>query len=136
MAGRESGILRQFRQAEEYLRSKGLSTEARQKTLEQNLLRGMRQTIVRMFYYQQKEILEGLNAQTMQYENPTSPLVYYVKYKNFLCRFDFTRDPELYIQAPVLKKVLYLDDEDLPHVGDKSGGATPPPAGGNAAPGN
>lgn len=110
-AGRQEGILQQFRQAEEALRAKNTSAEARLKTLENNLMRGLKQTILRQFYSRQEEYLKELNPQTMAYENPTSPLVYYVKYKDMIVRFDFASDPERFTQAPVLKKVLILDEE-------------------------
>ena len=105
-AGREEGVMNEFRALEEALRTDKRTPEERKKTLEANLLRGMQQAIIRMFYQKREELLKNMTGDTIKYENPTSELVYYVKYQNFIIRFDFARDPEIYNQAPVLKKVL------------------------------
>ena len=126
-AGRQEGILQEFRKAEEAIRSRGTRPEDLKKTLEGNLMRGVRQTILRQFYPQKDEYLKDLNPESMGYENPTSPLVYYVKYKNMIIRFDFASNPEKFIQAPILKKVLILDEEIQKQVEQETGNA---PAGG------
>ncbi len=124
-------ILRQFRMAEEFLKSKTNSDEERRRTLNANLIRGMRQTINRMFYEQQEELLKDLKPETIAYENPTSPLVYYVKYKNLIVRFDFATNPEVNIQAPMLKKILVLDEETQKYIdkriAEEPAGAAPAP---------
>ncbi len=109
-ADRQEGILKQFRAVEEALRSRTKTPEARKETLENNLQRGLREAILRMFYEERKSWLDDLKPQNFGYENPTSPKVYYVKFKNLLIRFDFATNPELYYQAPVLRKVLIIDD--------------------------
>lgn len=109
-AGRQEGILRQFRAVEEALRSRKKTAEARKETLENNLERGLREAILRMFYNDRDQWLPDLKPENFFYENPTSPKVYYVKYKNLLIRFDFATDPEQYYQAPILRKVLIIDE--------------------------
>jgi hypothetical protein len=109
-------ILRQFRMAEEFQKSRTNSDAERKRVLEANLVRGMRQTVNRSFYQDQQSYLKDLNPTSISYENPTSPLVFYVKFKNLIVRFDFTSDPELNIQAPILKKILILDPETQQYI--------------------
>lgn len=123
-AGRQEGILRQFRAVEEALRSRKKSAEARKETLENNLERGLREAILRMFYNEKEKWLTDLNPNNFHYENPTSPKVYYVKYKNLLVRFDFATDPEKYYQAPILRKVLIVDEASA-HAAEEAAKGTP-----------
>lgn len=118
MAGRQEGILKQFRATEEALKAREKSTEARRETLEANLMRGLREAVLRMFYEEQDTWLADLKPENFFYENPTSPKVYYVRYKNLIIRFDFATDPEMYYQAPVLRKVLVVD-ENMAHQNDQ-----------------
>ncbi|MCR9143317.1 MAG: hypothetical protein NXI24_13780 [bacterium] len=114
-AGPKEGIMTEFRATEEAIRNAQKTPEARQKTLEDNLLRAVRLAISRRFHTEKKDFLMDLNTETMFYENPTSEKVYYVKYKNFIVRFDYSRDPELYIQAPTYEKFLIVGGEGAAH---------------------
>ena len=110
-AGPTPGILKEFRKTEELIRNKKKGKEARKKTLESNLLSAMRLSLRRRFYLKQKELLEGLNADSLAYEvHPSTKLVYFVRYRNFYVRYDFYRDPEIYIQAPKYEKFLIREE--------------------------
>ena len=110
-AGPTPGILKEFRKTEELIRNKKKGKEARKATLEANLLSAMRLSLKRRFYLKQKELLEGLNADSLAYEvHPSSRLVYFVRYRNFYVRYDFYRDPEYYIQAPKYDKFLIREE--------------------------
>jgi hypothetical protein len=114
-AGRQEGIMVEFRRIEEAIRNAQKTPEARQRTLEANLDRAVRLAIKRRFHEKRDEILKDLTAETMLYENPTSELVYYVKYRTYVVRFDFSRNPEMYIQAPVYEKFLIIGGEQINH---------------------
>ena len=117
-AERSEGIMTEFRQTEEAIRNRQKTPEARQKTLEENLVRAVRLAIARRFHEEKGELLKDLNAQTMKYENPTSELVYYVKYKNYIVRFDFLRDPEFYLLTPSYEKFLIIGEDGVDHSAD------------------
>jgi hypothetical protein len=123
-AGPQEGIMTEFRATEEAIRNAQKTPEARKKTLEDNLLRAVRLAIARRFHREKGDFLKDLNTETMLYENPTSPKVYYVKFKNFIVRFDYSRDPELYLQAPTYEKFLIIGGEESVH------SETPPAADG------
>lgn len=102
----------EFRKVEEDIRHRSTSPEQRQKTLEDNLLRAVRITIFRQFYEKREELLRDLNMGNVFFENPTSPLVFYVKHKNFVVRYDFARDPEEFIQSPTYEKFMLIESGD------------------------
>ncbi len=114
-AGRAEGIMAEFRKVEEAIRSRQKTPEARKRTLEENLQRALTLAISRRFHRKKTQILENLSPETFQYENPTSELVYYVKYDNYIVRFDFIRDPEIYIQAPAYEKFLIISEGQPEH---------------------
>ncbi len=111
-AGRQEGVMTEFRKVEEDIRHRSTSPEQRQKTLEDNLLRAVRITIMRQFYEKREELLRDLNIGNVFFENPTSPLVFYVKHKNFVVRYDFARDPEEFIQSPTYEKFMLIESGD------------------------
>ncbi len=114
-AGPQEGIMSEFRKVEEDIRNAQKTPEARKATLEANLLRAMRLAISRRFHPEKKGILKDLTAETLAYENPTSDRVYYVKFKTYIVRFDFSRDPEEEIQAPTYEKFLIIGGEKGAH---------------------
>ena len=114
-SSKDDSVMIEFRSLEEQIRLKKRSSKVRKITLETNLLRAMRSAIFRRFYLERKDLSKNLNAQNIIYDNPTSPLVYYVKYvtttdngqtRTIIGRFDFSRSPEFYIQIPAYEKVL------------------------------
>ncbi|MCB1172612.1 MAG: hypothetical protein KDK39_03550 [Leptospiraceae bacterium] len=110
-AGPTEGVLKEFRKTEELIRTKQITPEVRKATLESNLLDAMQSALKRRFYLQQKEILEGLNNDSLAYEkHPSSELVYFVRYRNYYVRFDYYRDPEFYIQNPKYEKFLIREE--------------------------
>jgi hypothetical protein len=113
--GRKEGLQQEFRAVEEALRNKQIGPEARQKTLDANLTNAVRLSVVRHFYDNREEMLKDLGPATIEYENPTSPVVYYVKYKNAMLMFKFARDPELFLQSPEFEKFLDSAEADLTH---------------------
>lgn len=121
-AGRAEGIMSEFRKVEEAIRSRQKTPEARKRTLEENLERALRLAISRRFHMKKDQILENVSPETFQYENPTSELVYYVRYDNYIVRFDFIRDPEIYIQAPAYEKFLIISEGQPEHQGDEQPG--------------
>ncbi len=136
-ADRQAGVLRQFRAAEESIRARGKTMEDRKNTLENNLSRGLKEAILRMFYEDRDKWLKDLSPRNFSYENPTSPQVYYVRYKNLIIRFDFATDPEVFYQAPILRKVLVMDEASA-HAADDAmktggGGTAATPASGNSS---
>jgi hypothetical protein len=114
LAGRKEGVMNEFRALEDALRSKTISDTHKISTLEQNLVRGVKLAVTRRFYNERKELLKDINAQAITYESPTSELIYYVKYKNFVIRFDFVKNPELFDQAPIYEKFLIKDENAAP----------------------
>lgn len=119
-AGPKEGVMMEFRKVEEEIRHRKKSDVARKKTLENNLTLAMKLAIKRRFYLEQKEILEGLNTDSILYESPTSPLVFFVKYRSYLVRFDFERNPEVFIQSPIYEKFLIRDSESEAHKSEKT----------------
>ena len=125
------GIMVEFRRLEEEIRGRKLTPKVRQKMLIANLERAMKNAVTRRFYRKRKELLKELRLTDKDYENPTSPLIYYVRYKTgettFLVRFNFSRDPEYYIQIPLYEKFLVKGPRPDTHIDDKK---TDPAAGG------
>ncbi|MBL8021151.1 MAG: hypothetical protein JNM27_15895 [Leptospirales bacterium] len=115
LAGRKEGLQQEFRAVEEAIRNKQTGPEARLKTLESNLVNAVRLSINRHFYEDREKMLKELTAATIDYENPTSPVIYFVKYKNVLLRFEFSRSPELFLQSPVFEKFLDAGEVDMSH---------------------
>jgi len=121
-AGRQEGIMTEFRVAEDRIRSKVDTPEMRLRRLERNLVRAVKQAIERRYYEDREELTKGLTPEALAYESPTSELIYYVKYKSFIIRFDFPRDPELYDLAPTYEKFLVIEGGGTP-AAQPSGGA-------------
>lgn len=117
-AGPQEGVMSEFRKVEEDIRNARKTPEARKATLEANLLRAMRLAIARRFHPEKQGILKDLTAESLAYENPTSDRVYYVKFKTYIVRFDFSRDPEERIQAPTYEKFLIIGGEQGVHSED------------------
>jgi hypothetical protein len=109
-AGKTEKIMEEFRSVEEAIKNKKISPEVRLRTLEANLVRAMKLAIDRRFYYEKEKYLADLKPENISYENPTDQKTYYVKYKNFIARFDFARNPELLIQSPSYEKFLIVEE--------------------------
>lgn len=111
-AGPKEGVMEEFRAVEEAIRKRlsRTSPEAKKRTLENNLVRAVRLAIERRFYREKEPFLKDLNIEAISYENPTSPTTYFVKYKNFIMRLDYVRDPQLFILRPNYEKFLMIED--------------------------
>ncbi len=110
VAGPREGVAAEFRAAEEGIRKKQKDPKVFQKTLEENLIRAMRSAIRRRFYQDQAKYLEGLTPENISWEKTFSDNVYFVKFRYFIVRFDFARDPTLFAQSPIFEKLLILDE--------------------------
>jgi len=109
-AGPQEGISAEFRAVEEGIRKQKHDETMLQKTLADNLVRAMRAAISRRFYEDQKKYLDGLSPDSLSWEKTFSDNVYFVKYQAFIVRFDFARDPKVFIQAPLYEKFLITDE--------------------------
>lgn len=122
----ERGVMTEFRRLEEELLKRRRSPERRQKTLTENLLRALRNSVSRRFYAERAELLKNLTPESLDgnYDNPTSPLIYYVRFrageKLIIIRFDFIKDPEFFIQGPSYEKLL-VKDLTKAHKNEKTG---------------
>lgn len=123
----DRGIMKEFRRLEEELLKRRRSAEFRQKTLTENLLRAMRNSVARRFYAERAELLKNLTPESLEgnYDNPTSPLIYYVRFRAgerlIIARFDYIKDPEFFIQGPSYEKLL-VKDLTKAHKSDKDAG--------------
>ena len=123
----EGTVMQEFRKLEEDIRKKKRSPDLRKKMLESNLVRAMESAIDRYFYFNRESIKKNLRAEKLKYSNPTSPRIYYVKFRvvytvgdmtltrYLLIRFDFVRDPEFYAQTPARSKVLIRELDAFHH---------------------
>jgi hypothetical protein len=109
-AGPKEGVMSEFRAVEEGIRKKFRSEKEQQQTLENNLLRALKMSIMRRFYYDSEKYLKDLNINNISWEAPLNPNIYYVKYKYFIVRYDFANDPRFFIQSPVYEKFLIMDE--------------------------
>lgn len=109
-AGPKEGVQAEFRAVEEGIRRRQHDPKVLEKTLEDNILRAMRAAIRRRFYEDQAKYLEGLTVDNLTWEKTFSDRVYFVKFRYFIVRFDFARDPLLFTQAPVYEKFLIVDE--------------------------
>jgi hypothetical protein len=109
-AGPKEGVMSEFRAVEEGIRKKFRSEKEQQQTLENNLLRALKMSILRRFYYDADNYLKDLNVNNISWEAPLSPNIYYVKYKYFIVRYDFANDPRFFLQSPVYEKFLIMDE--------------------------
>lgn len=110
VAGPKEGVQAEFRAVEEGIRRRQNDPKILEKTLEDNLLRAMRAAIRRRFYDDQAKYLEGLSIDNLSWEKTFSERVYFVKFRYFIVRLDFARDPLLFVQSPVYEKFLIVDE--------------------------
>jgi len=110
VAGPKEGVMSEFRAVEEGIRKKFRSEKEQQQTLENNLLRALKMSIMRRFYYDSEKYLKDLNINNISWEAPLNPNIYYVKYKYFIVRYDFVNDPRFFLQSPVYEKFLIMDE--------------------------
>ncbi len=106
----KEGVMSEFRAVEEGIRRKFRSEKEQQEILQNNLLRALKMSIMRRFYFDSEKYLKDLNVNNVSWENPLTPNIYYVKYKYFIVRYDFANDPRFFIQAPVYEKFLIMDE--------------------------
>ena len=90
----------EFRKQEERLASQKKSLAVVQRNLNRNIMNAVQALVRRRFYDKQKDYYKDLSIANIAYENPTSHLVYYIKFKDFLARLEFELDPRLFIQQP------------------------------------
>ncbi len=111
-AGPKQGVMEEFRAVEEAIRARmsRTSPEAMKRTLEDNIVRAVKMAIERRYYREKDQYLKDLNIENISYENPTSPTTYFVKYKNFIMRVDYVRDPQLFILRPNYEKFLLIEE--------------------------
>lgn len=111
MAEEQKGIVSEFRAVEEAIRKKDQDPAILKATLQENLIRAMNRSITRRFFHTRDKYLPDLKIENLNYEKFESTNTYYVKFKSFIVRYDFMRDPERFIQAPVYEKFLIMDDQ-------------------------
>ncbi len=110
LAGPQKGVMLEFREQEEIIRSKKQSEDYRRKTLNRNILNAVRSVINRSFYYEKEAYYKDLDIKNVAYENPTSSLVYFIKFKNFMARLEYELDPSLNIQNPEHIKFILIEE--------------------------
>jgi hypothetical protein len=110
-AEEQKGIVNEFRAVEEAIRKRDQDPKILEQNLHSNLIRAMEASITRRFFHTREKYLADLKIENLNFEKFEGTNTYYVKYKAFIVRFDFMRDPERFIQAPVYEKFLILDDQ-------------------------
>ncbi|MEQ8352604.1 MAG: hypothetical protein RH862_14040 [Leptospiraceae bacterium] len=110
MAEEQEGIVSEFRAVEEAIRTRQADPAVLKAQLQDNLLRAMRVTIIRRFFHSQDKYLNDLKIENLAYEKIDSTNTYYVKYKSFIVRYDFVRDPQIFVLAPAYEKFLIMDE--------------------------
>lgn len=110
VAGPKEGVSAEFRAVEEGIRRRQHDPKILERTLQDNLIRAMRAAIRRRFFEDQNKYLEGLSPESISWEKTFSDNVYFVKFRYFIVRFDYARDPTLFTQAPVYEKFLIVDE--------------------------
>ncbi len=144
LAGEKQGVMAEYRAVEEAIRNRTRTRESRDAMLKNNIMRAMRVALERRYYDDREQRVKTLTWEALEWENPTSPNVYYVKFETFIVRFQFAKDPEFYIQSPIHEKFLVIDPALMKHEeSDRTqnpapaagGGTTTPATGGSAAPG-
>lgn len=106
----KEGVMSEFRAVEEGIRRKFRSEKEQMEILQNNLLRALKMSIMRRFYFDSEKYLKDLNVNNVSWEAPLTPNIYYVKYKYFMIRYDFANDPRFFIQSPVYEKFLIMDE--------------------------
>lgn len=106
----KEGVMSEFRAVEDGIRKKFRSEKEQMETLQNNLLRAVKMSILRRFYYDSEKYLTDLTPDNLSWEAPLSPNVYYVKFKFFIIRYDFANDPRFFLQSPVYEKFLIMDE--------------------------
>ena len=96
----KKGVMSEFRKQEEKIALRKKSPALVQRTLRRNIINAVQALVRRRLYEKRKDYYKDLSIANIAYENPTSHLVYYVKFKNFLARLEFELDPRLFIQQP------------------------------------
>tara|TARA_B100001939_G_scaffold241968_1_gene209482 strand:+ start:178006 stop:178398 length:393 start_codon:yes stop_codon:yes gene_type:complete len=110
VAEQQQGIVNEFRAVEEAIRTRQADPKVLEAQLQDNLLRAMRVSITRRFFHTRDKYLNDLKIENLSYEKFESTNTYYVKYKSFIVRYDFVRDPERFVLAPAYEKFLIMDE--------------------------
>ncbi len=110
IAEEQQGIVNEFRAVEEAIRTRQADPKVLEAQLQDNLLRAMRVTITRRFFHTRDKYLNDLKIENLSYEKFEATNTYYVKYKSFIVRYDFVRDPERFVLAPAYEKFLIMDE--------------------------
>ena len=110
-AEEQKGIVSEFRAVEEAIRKKEQDPAILKATLQENIIRAMKGSITRRFFHTRDKYLADLKIDNVSYEKFEGTNTFYVKYKAFIVRYDFMRDPGRFIQAPVYEKFLIMDDK-------------------------
>ena len=109
-AEEQEGIVSEFRAVEEAIRTQKEDPEKLKAQLQANLLRAMRVSLTRRFFHSRDKYLTDLKIENLSYEKFETTNTYYVKYKSFIVRYDFVRDPERFVLAPAYEKFLIMDE--------------------------
>ena len=100
-AEEQEGIVSEFRAVEEAIRTQKEDPEKLKAQLQANLLRAMRVSLTRRFFHSRDKYLTDLKIENLSYEKFETTNTYYVKYKSFIVRYDFVRDPEMYLRVDI-----------------------------------
>ena len=112
-AGRKAGVSLGFQKASRENQNLRRSPKYRQKILELNLIAALKNVIDLQLYHVREEYYENLSIANVDYENPTSPKIYYAKFQNFFVRLEFAFDPETYLQHPRRIKLVTQTENPL-----------------------
>ncbi len=110
-ADRKQGVTLEFQEQIQKNKSFRQTPKYRQKILELNLIAAIKNIINTRFYQKREEYYRNLSIANVDYESPTSPKVYYIKFQNFFVRVEFEFNPETYLQRPkYIKVVMPVED--------------------------
>jgi hypothetical protein len=102
MADRQLGVMNEFSKVEEFVQNPIPSKAFRERTLERNLKNAIRSSLVKGHVAKEREEkLKDIKIASINFEQEKNTFNYYVKYNDLLFFYNFSTNPELYLQNPI-----------------------------------
>lgn len=111
-ADRVLGVMNEFTKAEEYIVNKMASKDFRDKTLGRNLETAVKSSLQRTISTtKMKDKAKDINASKIKFEQQKGTFNYYISYDQYVMYYNYSLDPELYLQMPTDERVYVKPDE-------------------------
>jgi hypothetical protein len=102
IADRQLGTMNEFSKVEEFHQNPVPSKAFRERTLERNIINAIRSSLVKGHTAKvRSEKLKDIKMASINFEQEKNTFNYYVKYNDLIFFYNFSVNPELYLQTPI-----------------------------------